>query len=66
VRSFDASSRPDWTLGTLCLDDRMIVENEAVYAFSVGAREWIVENNRDYRVTGALPVVYKQDAGWCG
>jgi hypothetical protein len=52
---------PGWTQGTFCLDDRMIVENESMYAFNVGAREWIVDGNMDYLLLGALPVVYKED-----
>ena len=51
----------EWTPGTFCLDDRTILENEQMYAFSVGAREWIVDGDEDYIVEGALPVVYKDD-----
>ncbi|MEU6036395.1 hypothetical protein ABZ801_13380 [Actinomadura sp. NPDC047616] len=28
-----------WAHGTFCLDDRVIVENEEFYVFSIGARE---------------------------
>jgi hypothetical protein len=55
------AAEPGWTFGTLCIDDRTIVENDTMYAFSVGAREWIVDRDEDYRVEGALPVVFKED-----
>jgi hypothetical protein len=50
---------PQWDQGTFCLDDRQIVENDEVYAFNVGAREWIVDRDDDYRIRGGLPVVDK-------
>jgi hypothetical protein len=52
---------PGWTLGTFCIDDRMIVENDTIYAFSVGPREWIVDGDERYAVEGAVPVVFKDD-----
>jgi hypothetical protein len=55
------AAEPGWTLGTSCLVDRMIVENDTMYAFTVGAREWIVDGDEDYLVEGAMPVVFKDD-----
>jgi hypothetical protein len=55
------ATEPGWTFGTFCLDDRMIVENDTMYAFSVGAREWIVGGDEDYLVEGAMPVIFKED-----
>jgi hypothetical protein len=55
------AAEPGWTFGTFCLDDRTIVENDRMYAFNVGAREWIVDRDEDYLVEGAMPVVFKED-----
>lgn len=44
-----ARFEPGWTLGTFCLDDRYIVENDEFWVFSVGAREHLID------------VVYKDD-----
>jgi hypothetical protein len=55
------AAEASWGFGTFCLDDRLIVENDAMYAFNVGAREWIVDGDEDYLVEGALPVVFKAD-----
>jgi hypothetical protein len=57
---------PGWTTGTFCIDDRTIVENDTMYAFNVGAREWIVDRDEGYLIAGALPVVFKADGrlGW--
>jgi hypothetical protein len=52
---------PTWQLGTFCLDDRQIVENDEVYVFSVGAREYLVDGDINYAVPGGVPVVYKAD-----
>lgn len=52
----------DWNIGTFCLDDREITEDEEVYVFTVGARELIVDGNEDYMTWGgAMPVVSKVD-----
>jgi hypothetical protein len=55
------ASEPGWSVGTYCLDDRTIVENDTMYVFSVGAREHLVEGDRSYAIAGAVPVVYKED-----
>jgi len=52
---------PGWTHGTFCLDDRQIVETDEVYAFQVGAREFLVGGDKAYAVFGGVPVVYKED-----
>ena len=53
---------PNWGLGTFCLDDREITEDDEVYVFTVGAREYIVDGDESYlTVGGALPVVHKAD-----
>ena len=52
---------PDWDTGTFCLDDRKIVENDDMYVFGVGAREYLVDGNDDCEITGGVPVVYKSD-----
>lgn len=51
---------PDWETGTFCLDDRKIVENDGVYVFDVGAREYIVDNDSDFAYAGGVPVVHKK------
>lgn len=54
-------TEPDWGFGTYCLDDREIRENDELYVFNVGAREFIVDGNISYALAGGLPVVYKTD-----
>lgn len=56
-----SAAEPGWSVGTFCLDDREIVENDTMYVFSVGAREHLVDGDRSYAVAGAVPVVYKED-----
>lgn len=55
------ASEPGWSVGTYCLDDRTIVENDTMYVFLVGAREHLVDGDRAYAIAGAVPVVYKAD-----
>lgn len=50
-----------WPVGTYCLDDRVIVENDEFYVFVVGAREYLVDGDMSYCVFGGVPVVYKAD-----
>lgn len=52
---------PGWTVGTFCLDDRTIVENDDFYVFAIGAREAIVDGDVDYMIAGGVPIVYKSD-----
>lgn len=52
---------PGWSHGTFCLDDREIIENDEFYAFSVGNREYLVDDDTRYAVPGGVPVVYKED-----
>jgi hypothetical protein len=56
------AAEPEWNLGTFCLDDREITEDDEVYVFTVGARELLVDGDEEY-VTwgGAMPVVSKVD-----
>jgi hypothetical protein len=52
---------PGWTDGTFCLDDRLIVENDDFYVFSIGAREFIIDGDFDYMIAGGVPIVFKAD-----
>lgn len=52
---------PGWTLGTFCLDDRNIVENDEFFVFEVGAREFLVDGDGSFEAIGSVPVVYKED-----
>ncbi len=54
-----AATEPNWSFGTFCLDDRMIVENDDMYVFDVGAREYLVDDDFAYALAGAAPVVSK-------
>ncbi|GAB3413822.1 hypothetical protein [Flindersiella endophytica] len=56
-----AELEPSWTHGAFCLDDRQIVENDELFVFSVGAREWLVDGDHDYMLIGEVPVVTKAD-----
>ncbi|MFB7716342.1 hypothetical protein [Nocardia sp. NPDC056100] len=58
IRAFFES---DWRWGTFCLDDRTITENDEMYVFNVGAREYLVERDRAYAILAGMPVVYKAD-----
>jgi hypothetical protein len=51
----------EWEHGTFCLDDRFIVENDSVYAFAIGAREFLIDGDESYAIAGAVPVVHKDD-----
>ncbi|MFF3730880.1 hypothetical protein ACFYXM_11295 [Streptomyces sp. NPDC002476] len=53
--------QPQWKLGTFCLDDRNIVENDDMYVFEVGAREFLVDGDASFSVPGGVTVVYKTD-----
>lgn len=48
--------------GTFCFDDREICEDDEVYVFGGGAREFIVDGDDSYAgVGGGMAVVYKSD-----
>ncbi|MFE3794480.1 hypothetical protein [Nocardia tengchongensis] len=56
------SIREQWTHGTFCIDDREIIENDEIFVFKVGARQWLIDRDRNYLVFGAsAKVVYKAD-----
>ncbi|MFE3756814.1 hypothetical protein ACFXO9_21140 [Nocardia tengchongensis] len=56
------SIREQWTHGTFCIDDREIIENEEIFVFRVGAREWLIDRDRSYLLLGgSAKVVYKAD-----
>lgn len=50
-----------WSVGTFCLDDREILEDDEKYVFKVGAWEYLVGNDARYAMAGGVPVVYKAD-----
>jgi hypothetical protein len=52
-------TEPGWDLGTYCLNDRTIIENDEIYVFDVGAREYLVDGDTSYCIFGGVPVVYK-------
>jgi hypothetical protein len=52
---------PHWEDGTFCLDDRLIVEDDDLYLFNVGARELIEGGDESYaRFGGAIAGVVKE------
>ena len=59
--SVRARFEPGWDLGTFCLDDRNIVENDEFWVFAIGAREFLIDDDFDYAIAGGVPVVYKID-----
>jgi hypothetical protein len=59
--SVRARLEPEWKWGTFCLDDRKIVENDEFWVFAVGAREFLVDHDRSYAVTGGVVIVEKAD-----
>jgi hypothetical protein len=54
-------TEPGWDFGTFCLDDRTIVENDDLFVFNVGAREYLVDGDRAFALVGGVAVVYKAD-----
>ncbi|MYZ38625.1 MULTISPECIES: hypothetical protein [unclassified Streptomyces] len=56
-----AATKPGWNNGTFCLDDREITENDDMFVFNVGAREFLVDNDTSFAVVGGVWVVYKSD-----
>jgi hypothetical protein len=51
---------PNWHDGTFCLDDRLIVEDDDLYFFKVGARELLVDGDISYaRFGGGVAGVVK-------
>ncbi|MCX4826612.1 hypothetical protein OG883_44030 [Streptomyces sp. NBC_01142] len=56
-----AELEPTWKLGTFSIDDRTIVENETMYVFEVGAREFLKDNDPAFEIVGGVTVVYKED-----
>ncbi|MFG2211955.1 hypothetical protein [Streptomyces sp. NPDC048638] len=52
---------PTWSNGTFCIDDRTIVENDDVYVFEVGAREFLKDRDPAFQIVGGVTVVYKED-----
>ncbi|WP_141576259.1 hypothetical protein [Actinomadura sp. WMMA1423] len=56
-----AHFEPNWTMGTFCLDDRWIRENDEFYVFNIGAREFIIDGDDSYAVIGSVPIVLKEE-----
>ena len=53
------ATEPDWPIGTYCLDDRGITENDERYVFQVGAREHLIDRNISFALVGAVATVVK-------
>ena len=56
-----AELEPTWKTGTFCIDDRTIVENDEMYVFEVGAREFLQDRDPAFEIVGGVTVVYKED-----
>ncbi len=55
-----AALEPTWTDGTFWLDERLLVEDDELYLFRVGPREWLVDGDvTRARYGGGLPAVVK-------
>ncbi|MCX4784116.1 hypothetical protein [Streptomyces sp. NBC_01264] len=52
---------PTWNRGTFCIDDRTIVENEEMYVFEVGAREFLKDGDPNFEILGPVTTVSKRD-----
>ncbi|MEV0080506.1 hypothetical protein AB0H58_29205 [Nocardia neocaledoniensis] len=59
VEMVRARFEPTWSVGTFCLDDREIVENDDFFFINIGAREFIVDENIDFAIAGSVPAVDK-------
>ncbi|MEU4080450.1 hypothetical protein [Streptomyces venezuelae] len=56
-----AELEPTWSTGTFAIDDRTIVENDKMYVFEVGAREFLKDRDPAFEIVGGVTVVYKED-----
>lgn len=56
-----AELEPTWSTGTFTIDDRTIVENDEMYVFEVGAREFLKDRDPAFEIVGGVTVVYKED-----
>ncbi|KFG71479.1 hypothetical protein [Streptomyces mutabilis] len=56
-----AELEPTWRTGTFSIDDRTIVENDKMYVFEVGAREYLKDRDPAFEIVGGVVVVYKND-----
>ncbi|MDX3697822.1 hypothetical protein PV726_48240 [Streptomyces europaeiscabiei] len=56
-----SATKPDWTNGTFYVDDRQIAENDEMYVFNIGAREFLVDGDASFALVGGVTVVYKAD-----
>lgn len=56
-----AELEPTWSTGTFTIDDRTIVENDEMYVFEVGAREFLKDRDPAFEIVGGVTVVYKKD-----
>ncbi|MEW1760350.1 hypothetical protein AB0393_28050 [Streptomyces cyaneofuscatus] len=56
-----AELEPSWTTGTFAIDDRTIVQNDVMYVFEVGAREFLKGEDPAFQIVGGVTVVYKED-----
>ncbi|WP_329020395.1 hypothetical protein [Streptomyces sp. NBC_01601] len=56
-----AELQPTWTHGTFGIDDRTIVENDAMFVFEVGALEFLKGEDPGLEILGGVTVVYKED-----
>ncbi|MET9779303.1 hypothetical protein ABZ023_34535 [Streptomyces sp. NPDC006367] len=55
-----AELAPSWSTGTFAIDDRTIVENDDMYVFEVGAREFLKDQDPAFQIVGGVTVVYKE------
>ncbi|MER8119179.1 hypothetical protein [Streptomyces sp. NPDC094031] len=56
-----AELEPTWSTGTFTIDDRTIVDNDDLYVFEVGAREFLKDGDPAFEMVGGVTVVYKED-----
>jgi hypothetical protein len=52
----------EWSIGTFWIDESRRAEDDTIFLFFVGAREFIVDGNLDFASVGTMvPVVTKSD-----
>jgi hypothetical protein len=50
----------DWDTGTFMIERGKTAESDLAWVFSVGAREYLVDGNRDFLILGGnVPVILK-------
>ena len=56
TRTYGGSDQMTWMIGA-------IYQDEAYFAFTVGAREWLVDGDRNFEIIGSWPIFINRETG---